>query len=238
MKNHIPAIFAESPDEGVSEKYSFIPTSRVIDDLAGLGWLPATMKGSKSNPVAKHMIRFRQDLSHSGETPEIVLVNAHNGLSSFRLMAGIFRLVCGNGLIVCEKLFAAISIRHINYTLDEVRSAVSKYVERLPIVMDSVEQLKTVEMTKVRSVDFAREAMSLRWPDKLPEIDAYELLRPWRSADKMNNLWSIFNIVQEKLVTGKYLYDARRHKVRGLSNVDRTVSVNQGLFELAIKYAA
>ncbi|MBX3722395.1 MAG: DUF932 domain-containing protein [Turneriella sp.] len=237
MMDQIPAVYAERPI-GVSENYTFIPTTKVISDLEALGWMPATIKGSKSNPVAKHLIRFRQDIAYSGEAPEIVLVNAYNGLSSFRLMAGIFRLVCGNGLIICQSLFEAISIRHIHYTLEEVSIAVSKYLERLPLVMGSVEKLKSIEMTRDRSLEFAREAMLLRWPERLPEVDPYELATPWRSADKVNNLWSVFNVVQEKLVTGKYLYDARRHKLRGLTNVDKTIIVNQGLFELALRYAA
>jgi hypothetical protein len=88
-QNFVPAVYAENP-MGVSEKYSFIPTTRVIDDLGQLGWHPEVITGSRSNPVAKHLIRFRQSEIVGPETPEIVLVNSHDGLSSFQLKAGIF----------------------------------------------------------------------------------------------------------------------------------------------------
>jgi hypothetical protein len=45
-QNFVPAVYAENP-MGVSEKYSFIPTTRVIDDLGQLGWHPEVITGSR-----------------------------------------------------------------------------------------------------------------------------------------------------------------------------------------------
>jgi hypothetical protein len=52
----------------------------------------------------KHMIRMR----HAGqvqtrpEANEIILINSHDGASSYQMLAGMFRFVCCNGLVVGE----------------------------------------------------------------------------------------------------------------------------------------
>ncbi|NBW19567.1 MAG: DUF932 domain-containing protein, partial [Caulobacteraceae bacterium] len=66
------------------------------------------------------MIRFR----HIGEAgnaralavgdtfPEVVLVNANDGSSAYKLMAGVFRLVCLNGMVVAERQTGQVSVHH------------------------------------------------------------------------------------------------------------------------------
>jgi hypothetical protein len=232
----VPAVYAENP-MGVSEKYSFIPTTRVIDDLGQLGWHPEVITGSRHNPVAKHLIRFRQSEIVGPETPEIVLVNSHDGLSSFQLKAGIFRLVCGNGLVIAESLFSAISIRHIHYTFDAVQAAVAEFADGIPVILDSVETFKRRELSIAERLIFAKSALQLRWPDNTPAVDLARFLGPRRPADQGVDLWRTLNVVQEKLLNGRFC-DATGTKVRALSNVDRVVKLNQSLFELALEYAA
>ena len=51
----------------------------------------------------KHLLRFRHDSMVEGsgdEIPELILVNSHDGTSSYQLMAGICRTICAHGLIV------------------------------------------------------------------------------------------------------------------------------------------
>ena len=52
--------------------------------------------------------------------PQIILTNSHDGFNSFKFMLGIFRLVCSNGLVVCDNQMVNMTIRHINYTFDFV----------------------------------------------------------------------------------------------------------------------
>ncbi|AFM11208.1 DUF932 domain-containing protein [Turneriella parva] len=232
----VPAVYAERPI-GVSSKYTFIPTVRLIDDLQTLGWYPATIIGNRHSDVAKHLIRFRRLDISGDEVPEIVMVNSHDGLSSFRLMAGVFRLVCGNGLIIAESLFSAISIRHISYSYESVQYAVSEFVEKLPGLMHSVERFKSRELKIAERLVFAKSALLLRFPEKLPDIDLARFLAPRRPSDAGEDLWRTLNITQEKLLNGRF-YDRSGNKIRPLRNVDRTVKLNQALFDLANSFAA
>lgn len=239
LETKIPAIFAEAPDtEKVSSKYAFIPTTRVIDDLKSFGWHPRVMSGSKENPAAKHMIRFTRDgFSGVDEVkPEIVLLNSHNGLSSFNLKAGLFRLVCSNGLVVATSVFGDIRIKHINYSLPEVSRAVETFAGGIEGVMASVDQMKRTLLSDSLRQKFAEEAIGIRWDHTRDPIDFDKLLRPRRPADDGSSVWTIMNILQEKLLRGD-VYDVRRRKLRGLSQVDSVVGFNQELYSLAMKYA-
>ena len=49
---------------------------------------------------AKHMIRLRHaaQVNAKGEANEIILINSHDGASSYQMLAGMFRFVCCNGM--------------------------------------------------------------------------------------------------------------------------------------------
>lgn len=237
----VPAVLAQAPSESVSQRYTFIPTTRLIDDLRTLDWFPVGAKGSTrpQDIAARHMIRFRS--RENLETPlrevcpELVIVNAHNGLCSFNLKAGLFRLVCSNGLIVSEAVFASIRIRHINYTYDAVRDAVFQYAERIPQITDKVEMLKQAELDDELKLMFARMALLLRFNGDLElvqKIDLESLLRPIRTADIGDNAWNVLNVVQEKILNGRFeIPDHKRP--REIRNVQRLITLNQRLFDLA-----
>lgn len=239
MNTTIPAIFAEAPDkERVSNKYTFIPTTRVIDDLKSFGWNPRVASGSKENPAAKHMIRFIRDGFSGVEDvkPEIVLLNSHNGLSSFNLKAGLFRLVCSNGLVVATSVFGDIRIKHINYSLPEVSRAVEQFAGGMEGVMASVDQMKRSLLSSDLRRKFATEAIGIRWDHTRDPINFTRLLQPRRAADDSGSVWTVMNILQEKLLKGD-VYDIRGRKLRGLTQVDSVVGFNQELYALAMKYA-
>jgi len=115
-----PSIFASSPWHRMSDRYKFVPTIEVVDLLRDRGFMPVRAQQSRSRiegkgEFTKHLLRFRHDsmIDDSGEEiPELVLVNSHDGTSSYQLMAGIFRLICSNGLIVQSADFGSIRVHH------------------------------------------------------------------------------------------------------------------------------
>jgi hypothetical protein len=62
------------------------------------------------------------------------------------------------------------------------------------------------------------------------------ILAPRRDADKPNNLWCVFNRIQEAIVTGGSALVDRRGRVRvakPINNLDKGLKLNQELWELA-----
>ena len=127
LRKITPSVFTESGSEKTSDKYQHISTARLIDALSVEGFVAvwATQSNcrlAEKRSYTKHMLRFRHLSARptpSGLYPEIVLVNSHGGLSSYRLMAGVFRMVCANGLVAGD-FYAETRVRHQGNIIDQV----------------------------------------------------------------------------------------------------------------------
>ena len=63
-----------------------------------------------------------------------------------------------------------------------------------------------------------------------------DILEPTRDEDKGNDLWKVFNIVQEKVTQGGFsaaLRGAKVRKVRKIKSFEKDLKVNKELFQLA-----
>ena len=55
--------------------------------------------------IPKHMLRLRRDGEINGQhVPEIILLNSHDGTSSYQMLPGYFRFVCQNGCVCGQSL--------------------------------------------------------------------------------------------------------------------------------------
>jgi hypothetical protein len=99
MRRAAPSIFAEGKHGSRSERYTYIPTIEVLRGLRQEGFEPFMVCQSKSRiegktEFTKHMIRMRHagQVSTRPEANEIILINSHDGASSYQMLAGVFRL--------------------------------------------------------------------------------------------------------------------------------------------------
>ena len=112
-----PSIFADSPHESRSERYSYIPTATVLTELRKEGFQPfmvcqTRVRNERRREHTKHLLRLRHASQINGaEANEIVLLNSHDGTSSYQMLAGQFRFICANGL-VCGDTFADVRVPH------------------------------------------------------------------------------------------------------------------------------
>ena len=107
MRQAAPSIFAQGKHASRSDRYTYIPTIEVLRGLRKEGFEPYMVAQSKSRiegktDFTKHMIRMRHAarVDMKGEANEIILINSHDGASSYQMLAGAFRFVCCNGLVV------------------------------------------------------------------------------------------------------------------------------------------
>ena len=93
-----PSIFADTPHESRSERYSYIPTAAVLTELRKEGFQPfmvcqTRVRHEDRRDYTKHMLRLRHASQINGaEANEIILLNSHDGSSSYQMLAGMFRL--------------------------------------------------------------------------------------------------------------------------------------------------
>ena len=63
LQNLAPSIFASQPVADVSDRYSFLPTSSILDGMRDHGWMPVRAEQQHVRTAArqgfqKHLIRF------------------------------------------------------------------------------------------------------------------------------------------------------------------------------------
>lgn len=239
-----PAIFAEAPRTGLSNRYSFLKTGEVIEALQGAGWMPVFAGQGKARDltragVQRHVVRFRHgdaQLKIGGVVPELVVVNSHDGSSAYQLHAGIFRFVCGNGMVVADSIFARVSIRHSNATLREVVDASFQVVKDVPKLGESIEAMRAVTLTNREQEIFAESAARLRWDEEKLPVAPAQLVEARRHEDRPADLWSTFNRVQENLVRGGVkgqTTTGRRMRTRAIGSVTEDTKINKALWHLA-----
>ena len=241
-----PAVASLQAASNVSEKYVHVPTMELIDDMAKLGWGVADVKqaGSKRGGEAfkKHMVTFRNEnviiKGEDGETvyPQILLSNSHDGLSSFQFRAGLFRLVCTNGLVISTQDFGSMRIRHKGYSFEELKKTVMELVEKLPVTVETLNKFREVTLSEEQKHELAMKAIGIRFGENGAEVDINELLKPVRKEDEGSDLWTIFNVIQEKMVRGNFKYKTakgRNKTARSIKNFNRELQLNEQLYELA-----
>ena len=248
VKQKAPSIFAEKGIETLSRHYTHIPTSQVMEDMEKLGWGVIDAKqirSKKSDGYQKHLVVFRNPniviTSEDGDTvyPQILLTNSHDGRSSFVFRAGLFRLICENGLVVATQEFENVSIRHSGYNFEDLRKNIKEMVMGLPLTVESIKKMKAIELDENKAADFVTEALKIRFTKEQFEgyvFNINEILEPTRKEDSGKDLWSVFNVVQEKLLGGDFKYKAmngKDRKARKVKNFHMDIDINQKLFALA-----
>jgi len=235
-----PSVFTTEKASHLSDKYVQTPTSRVVEDLMNLGWEVTKVQEVRSRKYKgfqKHLVVFRNpDIMIKGENgddsfPQILLTNSHDGKAAFNFRVGIFRLVCSNGLVVSDADFNNVSIRHINYTFESLQTKINEIIAKLPGLVNKINTFKAKTLTEVEMNDFATKASQLRTKKT---VNIMDVLSATRTADQGNDLWVVFNRVQEKILGGSYTSGGR--KARSVKNFQKDIQLNEQLFELAESY--
>jgi hypothetical protein len=262
IRRMCPMAFKTAPtNPGVSGRYTQANTATVIDDLAKLGWYPVQAKQAREKKGSSgirsfHMVAFQNpDIKihktlENGEKvvdtyPRIILTNSHDGFNSFKFMVGLFRLVCSNGLVVCSDQMVNMSIRHVNYDFEELRRVVATAIEQVPGIVQTMNDMRKVTLTDEQKINLATEVVRIRKgieEDQKFQLDAEtveSILEPVREEDKANDLWTVFNICQEKLIKGGFSSVGKNNKSRkqrGITSIRKDMDFNQRLWGTASKY--
>ena len=259
IRDEAPAIFAKGPVDKASERYTFVPTTTLINDFSKLGWKVnrVSQANSRVDPLhTKHMVVLRNSKLPmiNGCTPEVVMINSHNRTCSFKFMVGLFRFLCENGLIVSMNTFDSLHVKHINYEFEDLKEMMSTVVANTPKLVGVINHFDKTLMSEAAQMEFATRAIATRfteYTDKKTKavdintikasIDMASLLNPVRQADTPNTVWAVYNRIQEKIIKGGFqritLKDSISRRVRPVSSIGLDVAINKSLWELATEYA-
>jgi hypothetical protein len=257
----VPSAFATSAHESRSDRYAYIPTANVIEAMMREGFQPFTAKQSNSRiagktEFTKHLIRFRHMsagdnvLAVGDSVPEVVLINSHDGTSAYKLIAGMFRLVCSNGLMVADSTTGSLSVHHTGNIVDRVIEGSFEIIGQSNKALAVSQEWGRLELSAGEREIFAEAAHTVRFAEADGTVDTpitvAQLLAPRRRDDAGNNLWETFNRVQENAVKGGLSARAarkpgeRRGRIvttREVKGIEQDVKLNRALWQLAERMA-
>jgi hypothetical protein len=248
-----PSTYQEEAHNSRSDRYGHVSTREVIRALWAEGFAPfgvqqARVRTEDKAGFQKHMIKFRRrdDALSKGEAQrvgevraEVVLVNSHDGSSSFQLYAGLFRLVCLNGMVVGENVQSVRvphSVRAVAGVIDATQTLAQQAVEVFPLI----DAMKARDLTRVERLELAEEALALRHGVGESPISPELALRPIRHGDVGTDLYTTYNVLQEKLIRGgdrvvikTEAGHLRRQTTRAVTGIDGNVQLNRALWDAA-----
>lgn len=238
-----PSIFADAPHGSRSQRYSYIPTATLLQELRGEGFEPfmacqTRVRHEDRRDYTKHMIRLRHASQINGaEANEIVLLNSHDGTSSYQMLAGMFRFVCSNGL-VCGDTVADVRVPHKGDVAGQVIEGAYEVLSGFDRVQASRDAMRAITLDDGESEVFARAALALKYddPDRPAPVTESQILMPRRFDDRRPDLWSVFNRTQENLLRGGLRgrsVNGRRQTTRPVQGIDADIRLNRALWLLA-----
>lgn len=252
IQRYAPSCFAGQPHESRSNRYTFLPTVDVIEGLREAGFQPVMACQSRTRVAGKqyftkHMLRFRStdtNLITVGDSLlETVLVNSHDGTSSYQIMLGVFRLVCSNGMIAGDT-FDSIKVRHVGNIVDDVVKATAELLKNAPKLIEMINLWRSIQLSIEEQLAFAKAAHQLIFTEgsnMAQSITPDRLLAVRRSADQGSDLYTTFNRVQEHAIRGgirgNRIPGMNRLRSRSVESIDRNVNLNKALFTLAEEMA-
>jgi len=248
LYKNAPSALAECPASVVSDRYLFVPSIPIIERLENMGWELSSAKETRTSRYDfegfnRHMLRFRNsnNVFLPGITPEFILINGHNARVKLAFAFGVHVHICSNGLITgMEEGFVKY---HLKYNMSDIYDGIIRVMSRVSITKDIINKMNDIELTKNEQGVFALNAAKLRWnEEQLPRYKYEELLNVKREEDNFNSLWKVYNRVQEGLIKGGIRYEMRNadrsyyDNTRPINQIDREVSINIGLWNLACQY--
>jgi hypothetical protein len=244
MKTLPAAALAAAPAPTLSSRYEFIDTRDIVQRVAEEGWQVATATTASPRKrdalFTKHMIDFRHpDFAPvHGAVPRLIFTNSHDGSSSAKILAGVFRFVCSNGLVVGTTT-ASETVRHTGDAAADLIHRVQQLARETSKVYSSIDRWSKKDLTRAQRYEFARFAAQLRWGDA-QRFAPEDLLMVRRAEDDRGDLWATFNRVQENTVRGGIEGLSRSGRAatsRPLSDITRSVDYNAALWTLAEEVA-
>ncbi|HBC7422493.1 MULTISPECIES: DUF932 domain-containing protein [Serratia] len=237
----VPSVFGEDKHASRSEKYTFIPTITLLENLQREGFEPffacqSRVRDPDRREHTKHLLRLRKSGQITGQqVPEIIILNSHGGESSFQLLPGIFRSVCTNSL-VCGQSFGEIRVPHRGDIVGKVIEGAYEVLGVFDRVEEKRDAMQSLLLPPPAQHALANAALCYRFGDEHQPVTAAQILTPRRYEDRKDDLWSVFNRCQENLLKGGLAgrtAKGKRSCTRAVNGIDGDIKLNRALWVMA-----
>lgn len=246
LQRIVPSAFSAEKHDSRSERYTYIPTIEILDRLREEDFQPFYAKQSRTRDIekrefTKHLLRLRRhdQIQGGNEIPEIILLNSHDGSSSYKMIPGMFRQVCSNGL-VAWKDFGEISVPHKGDIVGQVIDGAFEVLRTFERVEQNIDLMRGIEMSHSEQLLLGSAALDYRYEGKQDPITPEQLINPRRWEDNRADLWTTFNRIQENVIKGGIsgrTEKGKRTRTREVTGIDGDIKLNQALWKMAEEFA-
>ena len=236
LRERVPAIFTKTPSPKVSNRYSFADSEYYLQKFIDADWTIHSARQVSKSEYAPHQVILRnKDIATVGDLlPQLIFTNSHNGIKKMTMDTGIYRLVCSNGLVVPTSITQSLSIKHIDLGDSTTDTIVNSFYEKIPIIMNSIDRMRNKILTNDEIDNFTYNALQIRFINAVG-ININDVVKPSRIEDYSDDLWTVFNVVQEKIIRGGIQLPSKRHS-RPINNFVNDNDINTKLWQLAEQY--
>lgn len=241
MMNHVPSVFSAEKHESRSERYTCIPTITLLESLQREGFQPffacqARVRDPGKREHTKHMLRLRREGQITGkQVPEIILLNSHDGSSSYQMLPGLFRAVCQNGLI-CGESFGEVRVPHKGNVVEKVIEGAYEVLGVFDRIEEKRDSMQSLMLSPPAQQAFAKAALTYRFGEEHQPVTEEQILAPRRWQDESSDLWTVFNRLQENLIKGGLsarTAQGKRSHTRAVKGIDGDLKLNRALWVMA-----
>lgn len=251
-----PSVFADAPDAQRSDRYVFVSSRKIVDSMRDNGWGVSRVRTPNvrvaSPQHCRHELVFRNrdvDLGFADPriptygdykatvTPEIRVENSHDGSCRIKYNAGLFAQICSNGLTINLSDMGSFSSKHLGFDSEEAYKLTTEFTSRVPQFVEAIDEFSGIHLGRDQQLAFASKARDLRWAgDRASMVDPADLLNSRRPQDDGDDLWRIYNRVQENLIRGGFSSINTKRQVRPIQNIKLDNQINSDLWALAESY--
>ncbi|EML7082824.1 DUF932 domain-containing protein [Klebsiella oxytoca] len=241
LAHYVPSVFSEEKHESRSDRYTYIPTITLIDNLQREGFQPffacqTRVRDQSKREHTKHMLRLRREGQINGkQVPEIILLNSHDGSSSYQMLPGLFRSVCQNGLI-CGESFGEVRVPHKGNVVEKVIEGAYEVLGIFDRVEEKRDAMQSLLLPPTAQQAMAKAALTYRFGEEHQPVTESQILSPRRWQDESNDLWTTYQRIQENLIKGGLSGRTTKGKhahTRAVKSIDGDVRLNRALWVMA-----
>ncbi|HED1421676.1 TPA: DUF945 domain-containing protein [Kluyvera georgiana] len=241
LMQHTPSVFGEEKHASRSERYAYIPTITLLESLQREGFQPffacqTRVRDQSRREHTKHMLRLRRAGQITGQqVPEIILLNSHDGSSSYQMLPGLFRAVCCNGL-VCGTSFGEVRVPHKGDVVGKVIEGAYEVLGVFDRVEEKRDAMQSLLLPPPVQEALAKAALTYRFGEEHQPVTESQVLSARRWQDEKNDLWSVFNRLQENLSKGGLpgrSVQGKRSRTRAVNGIDGDIKLNRALWVMA-----
>lgn len=241
LMQHTPSVFGEEKHASRSERYAYIPTITLLESLQREGFQPffacqTRVRDQSRREHTKHMLRLRRAGQITGQqVPEIILLNSHDGSSSYQMLPGLFRSVCCNGL-VCGTSLGEVRVPHKGDVVEKVIEGAYEVLGVFDRVEEKRDAMQSLLLPPPAQQALAKAALMYRFGEEHQPVTESQVLSARRWQDEQNDLWSVFNRLQENLSKGGLSgrsAQGKRSRTRAVNGIDGDIKLNRALWVMA-----